>query len=109
MPQTHDTSHLIQCYVRQDVMFVSGEGCRLTDDRGRRYLDAFAGIAVSVLGHGHPALAEAISRQARLLLHTSNHYFIEGQEDLARVLVTHAFPSRAFFCNSGAEANEAAY
>jgi predicted acetylornithine/succinylornithine family transaminase len=103
------TSFLIQNYARQDVMFVSGEGCYLTDERGRRYLDAFAGVAVSALGHGHPALAEAISRQARVLLHTSNHYFIEGQEEWARALVTNAFPSRAFFCNSGGEANEAAY
>jgi acetylornithine/N-succinyldiaminopimelate aminotransferase len=109
MPSEAETSFLIQNYARQDVMFVSGEGCYLTDDRGRRYLDAFAGVAVSVLGHGHPALAEAICRQARVLLHTSNHYFIEGQEQLARALVTNAFPSRAFFCNSGAEANEAAY
>src|SRR5215211_3592469 len=109
MPQPPDASHLIQCYARQDVMFVSGEGCYLTDDRGRRYLDAFAGVAVSALGHGHPALAEAISRQARSLLHVSNHYFIDGQEQLARTLVRHAFPSRVFFCNSGAEANEAAY
>ena len=109
MPQPPDTSHLIQCYARQEVMFVRGEGCYLTDDRGRRYLDAFAGVAVSALGHGHPALAEAICRQARSLLHVSNHYFIEGQEELARKLVGHAFPSRVFFCNSGAEANEGAY
>src|ERR671931_192586 len=109
MPQPPDTSHLIQCYARQEVMFVRGEGCYLTDDRGRRYLDAFAGVAVSALGHGHPALAEAICRQARTLLHVSNHYFIEGQEELARKLVGHAFPSRVFFCNSGAEANEGAY
>jgi acetylornithine/N-succinyldiaminopimelate aminotransferase len=109
MPPAQEMSHLIQCYARQDVTFVNGEGCHLTDDRGRRYLDAFAGVAVSVLGHGHPALAEAICRQARSLLHVSNYYFIAGQEELAQELVSHGFPSRVFFCNSGAEANEGAY
>lgn len=102
-------SHLIPNYARQEVTFVRGEGCYLFDDAGRRYLDAFAGVAVGALGHAHPALTEAICTQARALLHSSNHYFIEGQERLAAMLVERAMPSKVLFCNSGAEANEAAY
>ena len=102
------TPHLMQNYARQEVTFVRGEGCWLFDDQGRRYLDAFAGVAVGVLGHGHPALVEAICHQAKTLLHASNHYFIAGQEELAAGLVAQAFPGRMLFCNSGAEANEAA-
>jgi acetylornithine/N-succinyldiaminopimelate aminotransferase len=103
------TSSLIQNYGRQDVRFVRGEGCRLWDDRGREYLDAFAGVAVSSLGHAHPAVVATIARQAATLIHTSNHYVIPEQEALARVLVSTAFPGKALFCNSGTEANEGAY
>jgi len=103
------TSFLVQNYARQPVSFVRGEGVYLFDDHGRRYLDAFAGVAVSVLGHGHPGLVEAISRQAATLLHSSNHYVIDGQEQVAALIVKHAFPGRVLFCNSGTEANEAAY
>jgi acetylornithine/N-succinyldiaminopimelate aminotransferase len=102
-------SHLIQNYARQEITFVRGEGCYLFDVAGQRYFDAFAGVAVGVLGHAHPALTEAICSQAKTLLHCSNHYNIEEQERLAAALVSRSFPSKALFCNSGAEANEAAY
>ncbi len=104
-----DPSFLVQNYKRQDVRFVRGEGCHLIDDLGRRHLDAFAGVAVSSLGHGHPRLVEAISRQAATLAHVSNHYGIPQQEALAARIVGAAFPGRMLFCNSGTEANEAAY
>ncbi|MBA3684744.1 MAG: aspartate aminotransferase family protein [Planctomycetes bacterium] len=102
-------SCLVQNYGRQDIRFVRGEGCWLTDDQGRRYLDAFAGVAVCALGHAHPALVETIRRQVGVLVHTSNHYHIVEQERLAAAIVAGAFPGRMLFCNSGTEANEAAY
>ncbi len=102
-------SYLVQNYRRQDVRFVRGQGCRLFDDRGRSFLDAFAGVAVSALGHAHPALVAAISAQAGQLLHVSNHYGIALQEALAKKLVDAGFPGQVLFCNSGTEANECAY
>jgi predicted acetylornithine/succinylornithine family transaminase len=102
------TPHLIQNYARQEITFVRGEGCWLFDDKGNRYLDAFAGVAVGVLGHGHPALVKAVQQQAATLLHVSNHYFIAGQEELAAHIVKASFPGQVLFCNSGTEANEAA-
>ncbi|RRQ23134.1 acetylornithine transaminase [Thiohalobacter thiocyanaticus] len=95
-------------YGRLPVRFVRGEGALLWDDRDRRYLDALSGIAVCGLGHAHPAVSEAICDQARTLVHTSNLYEIPLQERLAAELCTRAGLNRAFFCNSGAEANEAA-
>ena len=103
------SSCLMQNYSRQDVRFVRGEGCWLTDDQGRRHLDAFAGVAVSVLGHCHPGLTAVITRQLQTVVHTSNHYGIREQDQLARDLVAASFPGRVLFCNSGTEANEAAY
>jgi acetylornithine/N-succinyldiaminopimelate aminotransferase len=102
-------SALFQNYGRAEVSFVRGKGVYLYDAHGRTYLDAFAGVAVSTLGHGHPALTQAISTQAANLLHCSNYYTVPLQEDLARTLVNAAFPGRVLFCNSGTEANEAAY
>ncbi|OJH42697.1 acetylornithine transaminase [Cystobacter ferrugineus] len=102
-------SFLIQNYRRQDVSFVRGDGCYLYDDAGRRYLDAFAGVAVCTLGHAHPKLVEALSRQVATLIHTSNHFEQLGQEELAARIVPEAFAGRMLFCNSGTEANEAAY
>lgn len=99
----------MQNYGRQDVRFVRGEGCWLWDDQGRAYLDGFAGVAVSSLGHAHPALVATITRQVAAVIHTSNHYHIPEQEALARVLVATTWPGKALFCNSGTEANEAAY
>lgn len=102
-------SALFQNYGRAEVSFVRGKGVYLYDTQGRAYLDAFAGVAVSTLGHGHAALTQAISTQAANLLHCSNYYTVPQQEDLAGVIVNAAFPGRVLFCNSGTEANEAAY
>jgi len=95
-------------YARLPVTFVKGEGVWLWDDRGERYLDALSGVAVCGLGHCHPRLAKAICEQASTLIHTSNLYRIEKQERLAERLVALSGMDNAFFCNSGAEANEAA-
>lgn len=99
---------LMQTYGRLPVAFERGEGAWLEDSEGRRYLDALSGIAVCGLGHAHPGVAEALSRQARTLIHTSNLYRIPLQETLAERLCAAAGMDRAFFGNSGAEANEAA-
>jgi acetylornithine/N-succinyldiaminopimelate aminotransferase len=95
-------------YARFPVAFTHGEGCFLVDADGRRYLDLLSGLAVSSLGYGHPGLTEAIQEQAGRLLHTSNFFHHEPGARLAERLVGATFADRAFFCNSGAEANEAA-
>ena len=95
-------------YKRLDVAFESGRGAWLVDGQGTRYLDALSGIAVCGLGHAHPGVAEVVGRQARRLVHTSNLYRIPLQEELAGRLAAVAGMERVFFCNSGAEANEAA-
>lgn len=95
-------------YQRLEVGFVSGQGPWLVDERGERYLDALSGIAVCGLGHAHPRIAQVVAEQAARLVHTSNLYRIPLQEQLARRLTGIAGLERAFFCNSGAEANEAA-
>jgi acetylornithine/N-succinyldiaminopimelate aminotransferase len=99
---------LLNNYNRAPVVMSRGEGCVLWDADGRRYLDMTAGIAVCVLGHGHPGLAQALAAQAARLHHTSNLYYIEAQIRLAEALSHRAFQGKAFFCNSGTEANEAA-
>jgi acetylornithine/N-succinyldiaminopimelate aminotransferase len=99
---------LMDTYARLDVAFVRGAGAWLEDTTGRRYLDALAGIAVCGLGHAHPQVSAAIAEQAATLVHTSNLYRIPLQETLATELAGIAGLERAFFCNSGAEANEAA-
>ncbi|MCV0403411.1 MAG: acetylornithine transaminase [Chloroflexi bacterium] len=98
----------LQTYARQPLTLVSGRGCWVTDDEGRDYLDLVAGIAVNVLGHAHPAVAEAVSRQASTLVQVSNLYFTLPQIELAEALVARSPFDRAFFTNSGTEANEAA-
>jgi acetylornithine/N-succinyldiaminopimelate aminotransferase len=100
--------YLMQTGRRLPVTFVRGQGCLVYDDAGREYLDPVAGIAVNLLGHAHPEVSAAVARQASTLIHTSNLYFTQPQVELARRLVELSFPSRAFFCNSGAEANETA-
>jgi len=100
--------YLMQTYSRQPVSIVRGRGAKVYDLEGREYLDFVGGIAVNILGHGHPDLVKAIQRQAAQLIHTSNLYYTEPQVKLARLLVDHSFADRVFFCNSGAEANEAA-
>ena len=99
---------LINNYGRAPIVMARGEGCALWDSDGKRYLDMTAGIAVCILGHGHPGLAQAIAAQAGCLHHTSNLYYIEAQIRLAEALSKRAFAGKIFFCNSGAEANEAA-
>ncbi len=100
--------YLMQTGRRLPVTFVRGRGCLVYDESGREFLDLVAGIAVNLLGHAHPDVVSAVSRQATRLIHTSNLYFTQPQVELAQRLVELSFPSRAFFCNSGAEANEAA-
>jgi acetylornithine aminotransferase len=102
------TQHIMPTYARLPVCFERGSGAWLWDDQGKRYLDAVAGVAVCSLGHAHPAVAQAISEQAGKLLHTSNLYRVGLQEALADELTAAAGMDNAFFCNSGAEANEAA-
>jgi acetylornithine/N-succinyldiaminopimelate aminotransferase len=99
---------LLSNYGRQPVVMSQGQGCVLFDVEGRRYLDMSSGIAVCVIGHGDPGLAQALYNQALRLHHTSNLYFIEAQIRLAEVLARRGFPGKFFFCNSGTEANEAA-
>ncbi len=99
---------LMPTYARFPVVLVRGQGMRVWDADGRQYLDFLAGIAVCSLGHCHPHVTGAIREQAGRLLHVSNLYHIEPQVRLARVLVEHTYADRVFFCNSGAEANEAA-
>jgi acetylornithine/N-succinyldiaminopimelate aminotransferase len=94
-------------YRQQPVALVRGEGARVWDADGNEYLDFLGGVAVDVLGHVHPAMVKALEEQGRTLWHVSNHFFIPRQIELAeRLLGATPFASRAFFCNSGAEANE---
>ena len=100
--------YVANTYTRYPIALVRGEGCRVWDADGKAYLDFVAGIAVCALGHSHPRLVKAITAQAQRLLHVSNLYHIEPQARFAELLCRHSFADRAFFCNSGAEANEAA-
>ncbi|MBI5410418.1 MAG: acetylornithine transaminase [Nitrospirae bacterium] len=100
--------YLMNTYARSPISIVRGRGSRVYDLEGREYLDFVAGIAVNVLGHAHPDVVAAIHKQAQQLLHASNLYYTEPQVRLAQMLVDHSFAEKVFFCNSGAEANEAA-
>ena len=102
------TSHLMRAYARQPVSFVRGNGAQLWDEQGVEYLDAIAGVAVTSLGHAHPEIAAVIADQAKTLLHTSNVFGIDWQERLGERLCALTGMQSAFFCNSGAEANETA-
>ena len=102
------TSHIMPTYSRLPVTFERGEGAWLLDENNNRYLDAISGIAVCNLGHAHPAIHKAICAQSEKLLHTSNIYKIAAQEHLADKLTEKSGMDNVFFCNSGAEANEAA-
>ena len=101
-------SHVMPTYARLPVSFERGEGAWLWDINGKRHLDALSGIAVCNLGHAHPAVTAAIAGQAGKLVHTSNLYRVGLQEALADDLATASGMDNVFFCNSGAEANEAA-
>jgi acetylornithine/N-succinyldiaminopimelate aminotransferase len=98
----------VSVYARQPLVITRGSGCWVWDDADRRYLDLVAGIAVNVLGHAHPAVADALAEQARTLLTTSNLYYTVPQLELAEALIARSPFDRAFFTNSGTEANEAA-
>lgn len=100
--------HIMPTYAPPPIAFVRGEGSWLYDADGKRYLDFVAGIAVCGIGHAHPRLAAAICAQAGKIMHTSNLFLIEPQARLAERLTGLSFADRGFFCNSGAEANEAA-
>jgi acetylornithine/N-succinyldiaminopimelate aminotransferase len=100
--------YLMDTYARYPMALSRGQGMRVWDAEGREYLDFLAGIAVNVLGHCHPKVTHALEHQARHLVHTSNLFYTEPQIRLAQVLVDHCFADKVFFCNSGAEANEAA-
>ncbi|MCG6894727.1 MAG: acetylornithine transaminase [Desulfobacteraceae bacterium] len=95
-------------YLRHPVLFEKGQGCTLWDSDGKSYTDFVAGIAVCALGHAHPGVARAVCEQAGRLVHVSNLYYTKPMVELAEWLVGHSFADRVFFCNSGAEANEAA-
>jgi len=106
--QALNDANIINTYGTRKLALVRGDGVKLWDADGKEYLDFFSGIAVTNLGHCHPAVTEAICAQAQKLLHVSNLYYIEPQVELAALLSKHSFADRWFFCNGGAEANEAA-
>ncbi|MEQ1728062.1 MAG: aspartate aminotransferase family protein [Vicinamibacterales bacterium] len=105
--QTLEARHVLQTYRRQPVTLVRGEGVRLFDAEGTEYIDLLSGIGVSALGYGHEGLTRAITEQAQTLLHTSNLFYHPLQGQLAARLTSLSGLERAFFCNSGTEANEA--
>ncbi|MDI6752317.1 MAG: acetylornithine transaminase [bacterium] len=104
----YERDFLCPTYSRPPVLFVKGEGCRLWDAEDKGYLDLVGGLAVCSLGHCHPEITKAIKSQSTLLIHTSNLYYTEAQLELAKRLSNLSFGGKTFFCNSGAEANEAA-
>jgi acetylornithine aminotransferase len=113
MTMTHATMDradavIARTYKRFPVVLTRGSGCEVWDEAGRKYTDFVAGIAVCNLGHAHPAVADALSTQARRLWHVSNLFYTQPQVELADWLTAHSFADRVFFGNSGAEANEAA-
>jgi len=99
---------IAKTYKRFPIVITKGKGCSLWDTEGKQYIDFVSGIAVCSLGHAHPKISEALSKQADILLHVSNLYYTEPQIELACRLTENSFADRVFFCNSGAEANEAA-
>jgi acetylornithine aminotransferase len=99
---------IMKTYGRYPIVPVKGEGCIVWDADGKRYLDFLAGVAVNNLGHCHPKVVRALQDQAATMIHCSNYYQIPQQIELAELLCTNSFADKAFFCNSGAEANEAA-
>jgi len=100
---------VMNTYGRLSMTVVKGDGVWVWDSNGKQYLDFVTGLAVNSLGHSHPAIVHAIQEQAKEILHTSNIYWIPNQVALAEHLVKHSFADKVFFCNSGAEANEAAF
>ncbi|MCX7913475.1 MAG: acetylornithine transaminase [Thermodesulfovibrionales bacterium] len=99
---------LMNTYNRFPIVLVKGRGTRVWDSEGKEYIDFVGGVAVNVIGHCHPKIVVALQKQAQRLIHVSNFYHIEPQIKLAKLLVKNSFAEKVFFCNSGAEANEAA-
>jgi acetylornithine/N-succinyldiaminopimelate aminotransferase len=100
--------YIFQTYGRFPITLVRGEGSRVWDEAGKDYLDFVGGIAVCALGHSSPLVTKALEEQSKILVHVSNLYYTRPQAELAQLLVENSFADRVFFCNSGAEANEAA-
>lgn len=100
--------YMFPTYGRFPITLIRGDGCRVWDEEGKEYIDFVGGIAVCALGHSSPLVTEALNDQSRELVHVSNLYYTRPQTDLAKLLVENSFADRVFFCNSGAEANEAA-
>jgi len=106
-----DARYVLNTYGRHpeaNLLICKGNGTRVWDDNGKEYLDLVGGLAVNALGHCHPKVVDAIKEQAETLIHTSNLYYNDPQARLARVLANSSLKGKVFFCNSGAEANEAA-
>ncbi len=99
---------MFKTYKRFPITLVKGDGCIVWDEEGKEYLDFIGGIAVCALGHSSPVVSEAIYEQSKKLVHVSNLFYTQPQTDLASILTENSFADRVFFCNSGAEANEAA-
>src|SRR5690554_1065923 len=97
---------IMNTYARFDVIFDRGKGARLTDIKGKEYIDFVSGIAVNCLGHSHPAIAKTLAQQSQKLIHISNLYWTPSQMDLAEKLVHYSDHDKVFFCNSGTEAIE---
>jgi len=100
--------YIMNTYTRYPVVLRKGRGMKVWSADGKEYLDFVGGVAVNILGHCHPRVVVAIQKQAQRLIHVSNYYYIEPQIKLAKLLVEHSFADKVFFCNSGAEAIEAA-
>ena len=107
MKKLADT-HMFTTYGRQPILLVKGNGCKVWDDTGKEYIDFLGGIAVCALGHASPIVTKALDEQSRTLVHVSNIFYTKPQIELAQLLTANSFANRVFFCNSGAEANEAA-
>ncbi|MCK4401889.1 aspartate aminotransferase family protein [bacterium] len=100
--------YIMNTYGERSIALVKGKGAYVWDADGKKYLDFLSGIAVNALGHCHPEIVEAVKKQVSTLIHVSNLYHIKQQAELAELLIKHSFKGKCFFCNSGAEANEAA-
>ena len=109
-PNTMDRADrfMFRTYKRSPITLVKGDGCRVWDENGKGYIDFVAGIAVCALGHSSPIVSKALCDQSKKLVHVSNLFYTQPQTELAQILVENSFADRVFFCNSGAEANEAA-
>jgi acetylornithine/N-succinyldiaminopimelate aminotransferase len=112
MTDNEKTKELADKYIfptyKRSLALIRGEGCRVWDENGKEYLDFVGGIAVCALGHSSPLVTRTLEEQSKRLVHVSNLYYTRPQVELAKLLVEHSFADRVFFCNSGAEANEAA-